>query len=80
MWESIKSKVKAALRWVYEWVTVLTASLVGLPSLVLELLSSLDGINISPLIGSDKALKIVTAVAIVKAVLALIENKMKPSA
>lgn len=71
MWE----KVKAGFRWIYDWITVLTASLVGLPSLLLELLSYLDGINITPFIGPDMALKIVTGVAIAKALLAFIESK-----
>lgn len=73
MWESIKSW----FRWVYDWITVLTASIVGVPSVLLELLNAMSGIDISPLVGPDKALKIVTGVAIVKAVLALLESRMK---
>lgn len=73
MWESIKSW----FRWVYDWITVLTASIVGVPSVLLEILNALSGIDISPLVGPDKALKIVTGVAIVKAILALIESRMK---
>lgn len=73
MWES----VKVAFRWVYDWITVLTASLVGLPSLLLELLSFFDGVDISPLIGYDKATKIITGVAIAKALLGFIESRMK---
>lgn len=71
------AKIKSAARWVYDWITVLTASLVGLPTLVLQVLSMFDGIDIAPLIGADNALKIVTGVAIVKAVLAFIESKMR---
>lgn len=73
MWES----VKVAFRWVYDWITVLTASLVGLPSLLLELLSLFDGIDISPFIGYDKASKIVTGVALTKALLAFIESRIR---
>jgi hypothetical protein len=74
------NRVKSAVRWVYDWATVLTASFVGLPALLLQLLSSLDGVNLTPLIGADMALKVVTAVAIVKAVLAFIESKIKARA
>jgi hypothetical protein len=69
--------MKAALRWVYDWITVLTASLVGLPSLLLEFLSYFDGVDISPFIGYDKASKIVTGVALAKALLAFIESRIK---
>lgn len=56
------------LRWVYDWITVITAASVGL-------LHALDGINLAPLIGSERALQVVTVVAIVKAVLAFIESR-----
>lgn len=73
MWES----AKVAARWVYDWITIITASLVGVPSLLLELLSFFDGVDISPLVGYDKATKIVTCVAIVKGLLAFIESRMR---
>jgi hypothetical protein len=73
VWE----KIKTAFRWAYDWVTVLVASMVGLPDVLLQLLSIVQGVDISPLIGADKALKIVTAVAIAKAVLSLIESRGK---
>jgi len=70
-------KIKTAFRWAYDWVTVLVASLVGLPDVLLQLLSVVQGVDISPLIGPDKALKIVTAVAIAKALLSFIESRGK---
>lgn len=76
MWE----KTKGFFVWIYNWITVLTASLVGLPALLLQLLASLDGINLTPLIGADMALKIVTAVALVKALLAFIVSKVSAKA
>jgi hypothetical protein len=69
--------MKVAFRWVYDWITVLTASLVGLPSLLLELLSFFGGIDLTPLVGPDRALKIVTAVALAKGLLGFIESRMK---
>lgn len=75
MWENFK----VAARWVYDWITVLAASLIGLPALLLQLLSMFDGIDIAPLIGPDKALKIVTGVALTKALLAFIESRIRAS-
>lgn len=63
------ARIKTAARWVYDWATVLTASLVGAPAIILQLLTYFDGVDFAPFIGTDKALKIVTAVAIAKAIL-----------
>lgn len=70
------SKAKTVARWLYDWATVIAASLVGVPSLLLQALSYLDGIDISPIVGPDTSLKIVTGVAVAKAVAAFIENIM----
>lgn len=78
MISAIWNKIKSWARWVYDWITVITASLVGLPSVVISLLDSLGAINMAPLVGPEIALKIVTSVAIVKALLAFIESCMKP--
>lgn len=78
MISAIWTKIKEWARWVYDWITVITASLVGLPTLILQLLSYFDAINIAPIVGPDMALKIVTGVAIAKAALAFIESRMKP--
>ena len=69
--------MRAWLRWVYDWITVITASLVGVPSLLLQLLNALDGVDITPLLPPEHAMKIVTGVALVKALLAFIESRMK---
>ncbi len=70
------AKLKAWLRFVYDWITVLTASLVGVPAVLIELLDQLGAVNIAPLVGPDLALKIVTAVAIAKAALAFIASRL----
>lgn len=69
-------KIKSAARWVYNWVTVIVASLVGVPDLALQALSYLDGVDIAPIFGPDAALKIVTGVAITKAVLSILGSMM----
>lgn len=78
MMSAIREKVDAWMSWIYDWVTVIVASLVGVPTLILQLLSYFDDVNIAPLIGSDLALKIVTGVAIAKAILAFWESRTKP--
>ena len=76
MISAIWGKIKSWARWVYDWIIV--ASLVGLPTLLIQLLNYLGAIDLSPFVGPDMALKIVTGVAIVKAVLAFIESKVRP--
>lgn len=73
MWESIK----VVFRWVYDWVTVLAAALVGAPSIIIQILSFVGVDDIAPMVGADNALKIVTSVAIAKALLAYLESRMK---
>ena len=69
--------MKKLVRWIYDWITVLAASLVGLPTLLLQLLNFLGAVDLTPFVGADTALKIVTGVAIVKALLAFIESRIK---
>lgn len=71
------ANVKAVAKWLYNWVTVIVASLVGVPELVVQALSYLDGVDISPIFGPDLALKIVTGVAVAKAVLSLVGSAMR---
>ncbi len=78
MISAIWTKIKEWARWVYDWITVITASLVGLPTLILQLLSYFDVVNIAPIVGPEMALKITTSVAIIKAILAFIESRIKP--
>jgi hypothetical protein len=66
--------MKRCIRWVYDWITVLTASLVGVPTLLLQLLSFFGDVDLTPFVGAERALQIVTAVAILKGVLASIES------
>jgi len=67
------TKLKSAARWFYDWITVIAASLLGAPALLLQFLSYFDGVDFAPFIGPERALKIVTVVAIVKGVLSFIE-------
>ena len=69
--------IKAAARWVYDWITVLTASLVGLPTLLLQFLNFVGAVDLTPFFGPQIALQIVTGVALLKAVLAFLESRAK---
>ena len=78
MISAIWDKIKSWARWVYDWITVLVAGLVGVPTLLIQLLNYLGAIDLAPLIGPDMALKVVTGVAIATALLAFIESRVKP--
>jgi hypothetical protein len=58
------ARIKAFFAWVYEWVTIIAATVFGFLSFVME------SVDLSPIVGPDKALKIITAVALVKAFVA----------
>ena len=70
-------KIKGWLLWVYEWITVLTASILGALTMVIDSLASLGAADLTPFLGADKALKIVATVALVKAALAYIGKRRK---
>jgi hypothetical protein len=57
--------IRCALKWAYDWITVIAASVVGF----LDLLGSAD---ISPLFAPATGLKVVAAIAVIKAVCAFI--------
>lgn len=66
----LRDKIKAALAWVYNWITVITGIIVGAASVLPDLISALVGIDLAPLIGADRAAQLVTIVAIIKAIVA----------
>lgn len=74
----LKQKIKAALKWVYDWVTVLVGTVMGAVSLLPNLLNALSGVDLSPIVGPERALQIVTAVALTKALLAFWQSRKAP--
>jgi hypothetical protein len=58
-------QIKSLLKWVYDWITVIAASVVGF----LDLLGSAD---LTPLFPSTTGLQIVAGIAILKAVCAFL--------
>lgn len=69
--------MKRFLRWLYDWATIITTFLVGLPTVLLQLLSFFNGVDLTPFVGPDTALKIVTGVALAKGALAFLESQLK---
>lgn len=69
------TRIRAALRWVYEWATVLTAALVGGASVVFELLDVFAALDLTPILPPAHAAKIITFVAIAKALAAFVRSR-----
>jgi hypothetical protein len=67
----------AALRWIYDWITVIAAMLVGLPELLLAILNAVEGLDIVAFVGPERALTIITTIAVAKAVLAFIQSRLE---
>lgn len=61
--------------WVYNWVTVITGLIVGGLTFLPDLLNDLLGVDFTPIFGPDHAAKIVTVVAILKALTALWQHR-----
>lgn len=75
MIEIIKAKFKAFFKWIYDWITVLVGAAMGFVSLLPNLLTELAGIDLSPLVGPERALQVVTATAILKALIAFWQSR-----
>jgi len=77
MLDYIKSKITAALAWIYKWVTVLTGIFVGFVSVLPNLINTLTLVDLTPLMGADRAAQVVTGVAILKAIIEVYRNSSK---
>jgi hypothetical protein len=81
VWEKIEEflavvaeKAKVVVKFIYNWVTVLAASLVGAPAVLIDILNGVMGLQFEAFVSAPTALKIVTGIGIVKAVLAAIQS------
>lgn len=68
---------KAFFKWVYDWITVIVASSVGLAGPMVGLLNVVGAVNMAPIFGPEVALQIVTYVAIAKGVCAWLVSLKK---
>ena len=74
MWD----KFKSAALWVWNWITVLAATVLGVLSICFDCLEQLSGIDLTQIMTQRRAAQITFGVAITKAVVA-IYNSQKAS-
>ena len=74
MWD----KFKAAALWVWNWITVLAVTVLGVLSIVFDYLEQLSGIDLTQIMTQRRAAQITFGVAITKAAVA-IYNSQKAS-
>lgn len=77
MLDDIKEKLKAFAAWVWNWVTVIVASLMGFLSVGIDFFNSLTGVDFAQLVGPQRAMQIVAGVAFAKALVATYQAKAK---
>jgi hypothetical protein len=78
MWDYIGDKLKAFGAWVWTWVTVIVAATMGLLSVGVDFFNSLTGVDFVQLVGAQRSMQIVAAVAFAKALVATYKSKMQP--
>jgi hypothetical protein len=66
MWD----KLKAAAKWVWNWVTVLAATILGALSIGVDYLNQLAGVDLTQVMTERRAAQITFSVAVVKGVVA----------
>lgn len=66
MWD----KIKAAAKWVYNWITVLTVTILGGLSILLDYLDQLAGVDFTQIMTQRRAAQITFGVAAAKAIAA----------
>lgn len=64
MWETIKEWAA----WFWNWITVITGVIVGLPSVIFDLLDTISSVDLTPLLPTEYAARIIALVAVVKAI------------
>lgn len=69
--------LKRAVKWLYDWATVLTATIVGSVSTAFELLDVFSVVDLTTILPPETAVKITTGVAIAKGLHAFIVSRAK---
>jgi hypothetical protein len=65
---TIWDKIKAAALWVWNWITVLTVTMLGFLSIAIDYLDQLAGIDMTQVMTQRRAAQITFGVAVVKGV------------
>lgn len=63
-------KIKAAAKWVWDWITVLVATVLGIMSEAVQYLDQLTGLDWSQVMSREKVALMVFWTAVVKAIVA----------
>jgi len=79
MLDTIKAKLKAFVAWLYNWITVVSGIVLGGLSMLPDFLDAIGAINLTPILPPAYAAKIITAIAVVKAVAAFIQSRKPQS-
>lgn len=66
MWE----KLKTAAAWVWNWITVLTVTILGFLSIIIDYLDQIAGIDLTQVMTQRRAAQITFGVAITKGIVA----------
>lgn len=67
---TIWEKIKAFAVWVWNWITVLTVTILGTMSIALDYLQQLAGLDLTQIMTQRRAAQITFGVAVVKGVVA----------
>ncbi len=73
----MREEIRKVFRWIYDWVTVLVGSAFFLVTGLPELLTTLNAIDVTPLVGAPSAVKWTTGTAIAKGVLSWYVSEVK---
>ncbi|WP_441235673.1 hypothetical protein [Bradyrhizobium sp. 930_D9_N1_4] len=66
MWD----KVKSAALWVWNWITVLVATIMGLMSTAVQYLDQITGLDWSQVVSKERAVAVVFWTGVLKAIVA----------
>jgi len=66
MWD----KAKAAAKWVWNWITVLTVTVLGFLSIAIDYLDQLAGVDLTQIMTQRRAAQISLTVALTKGIVA----------
>lgn len=77
MWGDLAEELKAFGAWLWNWVTVAVAGVMGVLSVGIDFFNSLTGVDFAQLVGPQRAMQIVAGVAFAKALVATYQAKTK---
>lgn len=67
---AIWDKIKAAAKWAWNWITVLTVTVLGFLSIAIDYLDQIAGIDMTQIMTQRRAAQITLTVAVTKGIVA----------